>query len=183
MSYLTNSYRYVAPTPSMVCYKNDSLNTIYEYTTATTSNQVQGAYISTTNNPIYDQDVTYISTYIYAESTATGGVFALGVWDSSGDLKNESSTFTTADMPEGTLHDVPSEKITKSITSTTIELNDTIGIICKTAIGGPSWPTSGVANGGFTAASAITDWGRTVFIQGDSPFIQSNRVLPICVNE
>ena len=162
----------------MVCYNEDNLNTIYEYTTSTNSNQVIGAYIDTTDNPVYGEDVTQISTYIYAESTATGGVFALGVWDSSGNLKNESATFTTSNLASGTTPAVPTQVITKSITSTTIAEHDSIGIICKTAIGG----SGQVANGGYDKGSAIADWKRTVFIQGSSPAIQANRVLPICVS-
>ena len=103
---LFNSYRYPAPV-SMVCYNESSLNTIYEYTKSTSTNFVVGAYIDGTSNPVYNEDVTTISTYIYAESDTSGGLFALGVWDSDGDLKNESDTFTVADLPVGTVPNVP----------------------------------------------------------------------------
>ena len=168
-----------APVVPMVCYNADELNTIYEYVKTTSTNFVVGAYIDGTSNPVYNEDVTTISTYIYAESDTSGGVFALGVWDSSGDLKNESDTFTVDDMPVGTVPNVPTEKITKSITSTTIEDGDTIGIICKTAITGDGQ----VANGGYDKGSAIANWKRGVFTQGGTVTAQANRVLVICVNE
>jgi len=179
MSYLVNPYMVTAPVVPMVCYNADELNTIYEYTTSTTINSVIGAYIDGTSNPVYNEDITTISTYIYAESTVTGGVFALGVWDSSGNLRNESDTFTSADLPVGTTPNVPTEKITKTITSTTIADGDTIGIICKTIIGG----SGQVSNGGYDKGSSIANWRRSVFIQGSPPVAQDKRVLVICVNE
>jgi len=181
MSYLVNPYMVTAPVVPMVCYNTANLNTLYEYDSGTPSNFVVGAYIDGTSNPVYNQDVTSISTYIYAESDTSGGLFALGVWDSSGNLRNESSTFTTADMPSGNGGAVPSEKITKTITSTTIGDGDTIGIICKTALTGDGQ----VANGGKDSppATAFANWKRSVFTQGSSFTPQANRVLVICVNE
>lgn len=167
------------PTPSTVCYNADNINTYYEYRSTTDTNLVIGAYIDTTDNPVYNVDVTAIAIYIYAESGLSGGEFALGVWDSDGDLKNESSTFTVADMPVGTSPNNPTEKITRTITSTTIEEDDTIGIICKTAPTG----SGDVANGGYDSASSISNWKRTVFIQGVAPTVQDKRTLVICVNE
>ena len=164
---------------STVCYNADELNTIYEFVKTTTTNRVVGAYIDGTSNPVYNEDVTAIAIYIYAESDTSGGVFALGVWDSSGNLKNESDTFSVDDMPVGTTPDVPTEKITKTITSTTIEDGDTIGIICKTAITGDGQ----VANGGYDKGSTIANWKRSVFVQGSSFTPTANRVLVICVNE
>jgi len=166
----------VVPT---VCYNADNLNTIYEYVKTTSTNFVVGAYIDGTSNPVYNHDVTTISIYIYAESDTSGGVFALGVWDSSGNLKNESDTFTVDDLPVGTVPNVPTEKITKTITSTTIADGDTIGIICKTAITGDGQ----VANGGYDKGSAIANWKRSVFVQGNTFTPTANRVLVICVNE
>jgi len=179
MSYLTNPYRYVAPAPSMVCYNVAGLNTYYEFRSTTNPNQIVGAYIDGTSNPVYNEDVTAISVYTYADSTLSSGVFALGVWDSSGDLKNESDTFTVADMPVGTSPANPTEKITKTITSTNIENNDTIGIICKTAPTG----SGDVANGGYDKGSPIANWKRSAWIQGSPYPPDANRVLVICVNE
>jgi len=162
-----------------VCYNADNLNTRYEFVKTTTSNLVVGAYIDGISNPVYNEDVTAIAIYIYAESDTSGGVFALGVWDSDGDLKNESDTFTVDAMPVGTSPANPTEKITKTITSTTIEDGDTIGIICKTAITGDGR----VETGGYDAASDITNWGRSVFTQGGTVSVNDDRVLIICVNE
>ena len=163
----------------MVCYNADELNTYYEFTKLTGTNFVLGAYIDGTSNPVYDKDVTAISIYIYAEADTSGGVFALGVWDSSGNLKNESDTFSVDDMPVGTAPANPTEKITKTITSTTIEDGDTIGIINKTAFTGDGE----VANGGYDKGSAIANWKRGVFTQGGSVTANPDRVLVICVNE
>jgi len=166
---------------STVCYNADNLNTRYEFVDDTGSNTVVGAYIDGTSNPVYNQDVTAIAIYIYAESDTSGGVFALGVWDSDGDLKNESDTFTVDAMPVGTSPANPTEKITKTITSTTIADGDTIGIICKT-------PASGdgrVETGGYdtSPSSNIPNWGRSVFTQGGTVNVNDDRVLIICVNE
>ena len=121
--------------------------------------------------------VTTISTYIYAESTLSGGLFALGVWNSSGNLRNESSTFTVADMPVGDGIANPTEKITRSIDETTIAQYDSIGIICKT----PPTGSGDVANGGYDGT--FGDWERSAFIQGSSATGTANRTLVICVNE
>ncbi len=165
----------------MVCYNADNLNTRYEFVYNTGSNTVIGAYINGASNPILvaGVDITTISIYIYAESDTSGGVFALGVWDSGGDLKNESDTFTVDAMPVGTSPANPTEKITKTITSTTIEDGDTIGIICKTPISGDGR----VETGGYDSGSVAAYWKRSVFVQGSTPSPNANRVLIICVNE
>ena len=175
---VVNPYSFPVVVP-MVCFNDDNLDTYYEFRSTTTPNFVIGAYIDSTSNPVYDEDVTTISIYTYAESTLSGGVFALGVWDSSGNLRNESSTFTVADMPVGTSPANPTEKITKSIASTTIALNDSIGIICKT----PPTGSGDVANGGYDKGTSIPYWKRTVFTQGDTLTITDGRMLVICVNE
>jgi len=177
MSYLVNPYMVTAPVVPMVCYNDGSLNTYYEYRSTTDSNFVLGAYIDTGANPVYNKAVTSISTFLYADSTLSGGVFALGVWDENGNLRNESSDFTVADMPVGTSPANPTEKITRSIDETTIALRDSIGIICKTAPTG----SGDVANGGYDGT--FSAWKRSAFIQGDSFTATANRVLVICVNE
>ena len=177
-NFVINPYSYPVPV-SMVWYNADELNTYYEFTKLTGTNFVLGAYIDGTSNPVYDKDVTTISIYIYAESDTSGGVFALGVWDSGGDLKNESDTFTVDAMPVGTSPANPTEKITKTITSTTIEDGDTIGIICKTPISGDGR----VETGGYDSGSVAAYWKRSVFVQGSTPSPNANRVLIICVNE
>jgi len=164
-----------------VCYNQAYLNEIYEYVLdpPTSENFVIGAYIDGTSNPIYDQAITLISIFAYAEATVEGGSFALGVWDSSGNLKNESSAFGSSAFPAGSLPAIPSEKLTKSIPETTIAVGDSIGIICKTPI------TAGgqISNGGWQKGSTITNWSRSVFVQGNTPVVATTRTLPICVNE
>ena len=179
-NFVVNPYSYPVVVP-MVCFNDANLDTYYEFRSTTTPNFVIGAYIDSTSNPVYDEDVTTISIYTYAESTLSGGVFALGVWDSDGDFKNESDTFTVDAMPVGTSPANPTEKITKTITSTTIADGDTIGIICKT-------PASGdgrVETGGYdtSPSSNIPNWGRSVFTQGGTVNVNDDRVLIICVNE
>jgi len=163
-----------------VCYNQDNLNEFYEIETTKPSNSVIGAYIDGTSNPLYNTNVTLISIYTYADAGLSGGVFALGVWDSSGNLKNESDTFTVDDLPVGTSPALPTQTYTKSIDETLIGDGDTIGFICKTA------PTGSgvVANGGYdNRPTPISNWKKADFVQGSTPVATTGRVLVICVNE
>ena len=161
----------------MVCYNVGNLNTIYEFDQTTTSNSVIGAYVDTTSNPVYNVTTTAISIYACA-ADVSGGNFSLGIWDSSGNLRVESEDFDSSVFATGSTVGAM-QKFTKTIDSTTIHEHDTIGIINKTAITG----SGDVSIGGWDHGSPIANWARSTFIQGSTPGLAQDRVMPICVGE
>ena len=161
---------------TQTCYNTDDLHDASNIASSTTSNQVIGAYVTSSSVALYDQTIDKCSLYLARPSTMSGGSFALGVWDSSGDNKVQSATFSTSAMAVGGVDDV--EKLTKDIDTVTIEIGDTLGIITLSAPTG-----SGELKVGMTINSAPADWKRAIFIQGSSPAggLTENRALGCCV--
>jgi len=164
------------------CWWVSEINGAVTFTPATDVNTVITSQATSTSNPMVNwdsgADVGTIGLYLCAASTLSGGLFRLGVWDSSGDPKSTSAQFTVGDMAVGSgSGDV--EEFLKSLTSTTtVDNNDCVGIIMEELPTG----TGNVFGGAYSKGSTIAYWQRNIFIEGSAGDTNNTKIVTCCLS-
>jgi len=186
MSYLVNPYM-VTPTVPYVaeCWWVANINGQVSFELTTAVNTVISANVQTTDNLMYDwnsPNVRQVGMYLGANAGLSGGLFRMGVWDSSGNIKVVSAQFTEADLVEAENYSETEEFFMPLSTTTSIAVGDNVGIIMNEActgsggeqvIGGGAYPFTPTPTG---------SWRRHIFIQGSTGDYSTNKTVPVCLS-
>jgi len=149
----------------------------------TTLNTVISAEVTTTSNPMYDwnsPNVSQVGMYLCADPALSGGLFRLGVWDSSGDIKVVSNQFTVADLVEGTDENDVEEFLIPLTETTSIAVGDNVGMIMNEAC-----PETGqIIGGGFVSPPSLGgNWRRHIFVQGSATTgFSDSKMIAVCLS-
>jgi hypothetical protein len=147
------------------------------------STKIIASVITNTNNDMYGKTVSTVGLYFACPTELTDGSFKLGVWDSNGDNRSLSTSFTCADMAVGSAWQ-DTEKLCRSV-SPTVTLNDgdCVGVI-------PVTPPTGSSDS-YELKVATDDqqhdyWARSVFPQGSDPqtpaYLDDQKAVALCLN-